>query len=267
MLDSAADPVSPAVVELDGVSVRLGGTPVLADVDLAVPAGQVLGMLGGNGAGKSTLIRAVLGLVPVSRGQVRVFGADPTGDRRRMPWNRIGYAPQRVSAPTGVPATAAEVVATGLLDRRRLRPSRTDRARCLDALEEVGLAGRAHESVQILSGGQQQRVLLARALVRDPDLLILDEPLAGIDQHSREVLATTIAGLQERGTTVVLVLHEQMELEPLIHRTVVLHAGRLVHDEPGPAAPRFPRSVPVRESIPARSCPPHVHRNRADASS
>jgi zinc transport system ATP-binding protein len=153
-----------------------------------------------------------------------------------VPWARIGYVPQRLGPGSGMPATAVEVVASGLLDARRFRPGRTARRKALDALEQVGLADRAQDSVQVFSGGQQQRVLIARALVRDPDLMILDEPLAGIDRASKEALAGTLAGMRRQGKTILVVLHELGDLAGMIERAVVLRHGRVVFDGPPPPA-------------------------------
>ncbi|UNX53529.1 metal ABC transporter ATP-binding protein [Georgenia sp. TF02-10] len=229
---SAAPPV-----RARDLAVVLGGRTVLRGIDLTVGTGEMVALLGANGSGKSTLVRAVLGTLPAARGTVELFGAD-VRHRRQVPWQRVGYAPQRVTATAGVPATALEVVAAGLLDHRRLRPGAGWRDRAREALDEVGLADRAGESVQTFSGGQQQRVLIARALVRRPDLLVLDEPLAGIDRGSAEALAATLTGLRERGTTLLVVLHELGELAGLVQRAVVLRHGRVVHDgaPPAPAA-------------------------------
>ncbi|PFG41297.1 zinc transport system ATP-binding protein [Georgenia soli] len=231
-----SEPVLP--VRTEDLTVVLGRSTVLRGIDLTVRDGETVALLGANGSGKSTLVRALVGVLPVTRGRARIYGRDVMAEQRTVPWGRVGYVPQRVTASAGVPATALEVVTSGLLDRRRLRPGRAGRARALAALEQVGLAHRARDSVQVFSGGQQQRVLIARALVREPDLLVLDEPLAGIDAASKEALARTIAELHERGTTVLVVLHELGELGPLVERAVVLRHGRVVHDgaPPRPSA-------------------------------
>jgi zinc transport system ATP-binding protein len=243
----------PPVLQAHHLGVALGGTSLLRDVSLEVAAGEVVAVLGTNGAGKSTLIRTAVGLMAPTSGNVRLYGADVTGPGRAVPWQRIGYVPQRVGATSGVPATAAEVVTSGLLHRSRLRPGRDAHRRCLEALDQVRLGARAHESVQVLSGGQQQRVLIARALVREPDLLILDEPLSGMDRDSMEALAATLAGLRQRGATVVVVLHELGPLAPLITRTVVLHGGRIVHD--GPAPPPHSRDTDLLDPHPHPAVP------------
>jgi zinc transport system ATP-binding protein len=200
---------------------------------LTVTAGEVVAVLGANGSGKSTLIRAVLGLVPLTGGSVELFGSPL---RRFRQWARIGYVPQRVGAGSGVPATVAEVVGSGRLARRGvLRPAgAADRAAVADALRAVGLADRADDPVATLSGGQQQRTLIARALAGRPELLILDEPTAGVDAASQEAFAGALGGFVAGGGTVLLVAHELGPLRPLIDRAVVVHDGEIAHDGPVP---------------------------------
>lgn len=224
-----------AVVEASGVRVTLGGSTILWDVDLTVTDGEVVALLGANGSGKSTFVRALVGALPIERGTVRLLGA-PLGPR--VPWERVGYVPQRVSAAGGVPATAREVVVSGTLHGRRLVPPRGARARAHEALELVGLGDQVDRPVRELSGGQQQRVLIARALVRQPDLLVLDEPVAGVDLASQHAFAQALRGLVAHGTTVLVVLHELGALAPLVQRAVVLRHGSVVHDgtPPSPAA-------------------------------
>lgn len=237
----------PIPVDVRDLRVSYGSSRILDRVNLRVHHGETLALQGANGSGKSTLVKALVSIAPVSAGSVRMFGVDIAADYRHVPWRRIGYAPQRVGAASGTPATALEVVASGLLDNRRLRPPRGWRELCLSALDEVGMADRARETVSEFSGGQQQRVLIARALVRRPDLLILDEPLAGIDQESKESLAATLGGLRERGTSMIIVLHELGTLTGLIERSVVLRHGRVVHDGRPPAP------------APGHDAPDHVH--------
>jgi zinc transport system ATP-binding protein len=219
------------VVEVRDGAVELGGRPVLRGIDLAVPAGQVLAVLGANGSGKSTLVRSMMGLVPTVRGQVVLFG---TTLRDFTAWHRVGFVPQRVTAGAGVPATVREVVSSGRLSRRRLflPARRTDRAAVEEALDAVGLAERGGDTVSTLSGGQQQRVLIARALAGEPDLLVLDEPTAGVDLASQQVFADALAVLLRRGTTVVLVAHELGPLGPLVGRALVMRDGRIAYDGP-----------------------------------
>ena len=221
--------VSP--VALEGVSVAIGGRPILRDVDLAVRTGDMVALLGPNGSGKSTLVRAVTGLLPPTRGVVRLFGTpiEAFGD-----WARLGFVPQRSTATGGVPATVREVVASGRVGRRRLLAPTTaaDRRAVESALEVVGLADRSSYSVSQLSGGQQQRVLIARALAGEPDLLVLDEPTAGVDLPNQQALADALGRLKARGATILLVAHEIGPMMPLIDRSVVMRDGRVAYDGP-----------------------------------
>jgi len=225
------------VIDLRGIVAGYGGRPVLRGVDLSVRAGEAVAILGANGSGKSTLIRTVLGLVPRAAGSLRLFGAEQRPRRRmRRQWRRIGYVPQRLGAGSGVPATVAEVVSSGRLARRNLLSpaGATDRAAVASALSAVGLADRAGTPVATLSGGQQQRTLIARALAAEPELLILDEPTAGVDAASQEAFATALRSFLRGGGTVLLVAHELGPLAALVTRAVVIHDGRVAHDGPVP---------------------------------
>ncbi|MEV6694326.1 ABC transporter ATP-binding protein [Micromonospora sp. NPDC051196] len=221
--------MTPEVITVTHGVVGYDGRPVLRDVSLTVSAGEVVAILGANGSGKSTLIRAVLGLVPLSSGSVTLFG-EPASRFRQ--WHRIGYVPQRLGAGSGVPATVAEVVASGRLARRGVLrpPGRADRAAVAEALRAVGLADRAKDPVATLSGGQQQRTLIARALAGRPELLVLDEPTAGVDAASQEAFAEALRAFVDGGGTVLLVAHELGPLQPLISRAVVVHQGLIAHD-------------------------------------
>jgi zinc transport system ATP-binding protein len=173
-------------------------------------------------------VRTVLRLVPLAGGEIDLFGVP---QRRFRHWARIGYVPQRMGAGSGVPATVGEVVSSGRLARRGIftPPRAADRAAVQDALRDVGLLDRIGDPVATLSGGQQQRTLIARALAGKPELLVLDEPTAGVDAASQEAFAATLQSFQSAGGTVLLVAHELGPLEPLIDRAVVIHQGRIAH--------------------------------------
>ncbi len=206
---------------------------VLSEVSVRLEE-QRVGVIGANGSGKSTLVRALLGLVPLMRGHLELFGV-PAGKFHER-W-RIGYVPQRHSAGGGVPATVREVVASGRLPHKRpFAPMRSrDRAAVEHAIATVGLTEKAATNVALLSGGQQQRVLIARALAGEPDVLVLDEPAAGVDLANQQILAATLRELVTAGSTLLLVAHELGPLEPLVDRVVVLREGRTTYD--GPAVP------------------------------
>ncbi|KQV67537.1 ABC transporter [Nocardioides sp. Root122] len=227
-------PVSPEAaspVEVRQGSVAIGGRPILRGIDLTVAPGEFLALMGANGSGKSTLVRAITGLLPLASGSLRLFGT-PYADFRD--WHRVGFVPQRSTASSGVPSTVWEVVASGRITRRRLfRPlSGQDRKAIADAIDVVGLADRAQHGISQLSGGQQQRALIARALAGEPDLLVLDEPTAGVDLANQHALADALGVLKSRGATIVLVAHELGPMEPLIDRAIVMRDGRVAHSGP-----------------------------------
>ncbi|MFI1399879.1 metal ABC transporter ATP-binding protein [Streptomyces sp. NPDC020681] len=252
MTAASETPVSEPVISVRGAKATLGSRTVLRGIDLTVQHGEVVALLGANGSGKSTVVRSAIGQVPLTEGKIALFGTELRSFRA---WSRIGYVPQRTTASSGVPATVREVVSSGRLSRTRLGwPSKADRAAIGRAIELVGLSDRAKDSVNHLSGGQHQRVLIARALASEPELLIMDEPMAGVDLASQEILAGTLREQVAAGTTVLLVLHELGALEPLIDRAVVLRDGCVVHDGPPPKAVG-------QHALPGHD---HVHPHAAD---
>jgi zinc transport system ATP-binding protein len=218
------------VLEAHDLAVTLAGRPIIRDLDVALQPGEVVALMGTNGSGKSTLVKALLGLLPRS-GEVRLFGT-PLGSFRD--WRRLGYVPQRSTIAVGVPSTVREVVASGRIAHRRpfLPARQADRDAVDRAIAAVGLAERAQHTIGTLSGGQQQRVLVARTLATEPELLLLDEPTAGVDMVSQQAIADTLAGLTAHGATILVVLHELGPFAPLVQRTLVMRQGRLVYDGP-----------------------------------
>ena len=216
-------------LRLRDASIGYGDVRVVQHVDLTVDSGEAIAVLGSNGSGKTTLARGLLGLAAVLGGEVQVLGA-PVGKQRDR--GRIGYVPQRHTVSGAVPATVREVVGVGRLARlglfRRLRPA--DRAAVADAVAAVGLADRMDDPVASLSGGQQRRVLVARALAAEPELLIMDEPTAGVDAASQEALAGVLAGVTAGGTTLLVVTHETGPLAGVLSRAVVVDHGRISYD-------------------------------------
>lgn len=229
---AAAATAEVAPVHAESLRIVLGGHTVLEDVTLTVPAGQFMAVLGPNGAGKSTLMRAVLGLVQPAGGRITVLGSTPAQARRR-----IGYLPQRHSLEAVRRIRALDVVALGLEGARwglplpltphaRHRRQR-ERARVHEVLEMVGAAELAGRPLGELSGGQQQRILIAQTLVDRPRLLILDEPLEGLDLPAQLSVAALLARIsKQEGVSVLLVAHD---VNPLLHHlngVVYLGAGR-----------------------------------------
>lgn len=201
-----------------------GEHAVVSHVDLDLHPGDVVAVLGPNGAGKSTLVKGILGLDAHLAGDVELFGVPR---RQFRDHSRIGYVPQRHSLSASVKATVAEIVAVGRLPHRPWwRPaSAADRRAVLDALTTVGLLDRAHEEVATLSGGQQRRVLIARALAGDPDVLVMDEPTAGVDAANQVVLASVLQQLAAQGRTMLIVTHELEALELIVNRIVCVRSG------------------------------------------
>lgn len=222
---------APAIAELSDVNVALGQQQVLKGISLTFTEGEFVALLGSNGSGKTTLVRALLGLLHPTSGEVRLFG---TPLNRFKEWRRIGYVPQRFGATSGVPATVEEVVLTGRISvARRMRGfSSSDKEAALRSLDAMGLADVRKRRVSHLSGGQQQRVLIARALVNEPDFLLLDEPVSSVDLENQEVFAQTLERLSESNASVLLVAHALGAMEPLVHRTVALDQGVVAYDGP-----------------------------------
>ena len=229
--DIAPEPATPAV-GLDGVSVRLGGRAVLSDVSLTVDPGEFLAVLGPNGAGKSTLMRAILGLVPLVGGTVTVLGRPPAQARAR-----VGYLPQRHGFDRSVRIRGVDLVQLGLDGTRWGLPvpmtpqararRRAEHRRVDEVIALVGASAYAHRGVGELSGGEQQRLLIAQALVRNPEVLILDEPLDGLDLSQQGAVAALLRRIAttER-VAVLLVAHDVNPLLPHLDRVLYLAAGR-----------------------------------------
>lgn len=210
-----------AVLDARDVCVVLHGTEILHHVSLQAHPGEVVALMGGNGSGKSTFVRALVGAHAITHGSVSLFGEPASAASRAS----LGYAPQRMTAAGGVAATALEVVTSGMLGKRTLRPPRHHREAALEALSTLGVDDLAHRDVTRLSGGQQQRILIARALVRKPRVLILDEPMAGVDLQSQVAFAHALGHLKEDGVAIVVVLHELGALARHIDTAVVLEDG------------------------------------------
>lgn len=197
-------PMIPAI-EVHDLTVAYRESPVLWDVDLAVPPGVLMAVVGPNGAGKTTLIKSVLGLVRPVSGRVLV-GGKPYSPRTRA----VAYVPQRGTVDWDFPTTALDVVTMGTYGRLGWfrRPGPAERAAAGDALARVGMAGFAGRQISQLSGGQQQRVFLARALVQDSPVYLMDEPFQGVDAVTERAIVDILRELRSRGRTVVVVHHD-----------------------------------------------------------
>jgi zinc/manganese transport system ATP-binding protein len=220
-----------SAVQLRDAEVRLGGRPVLRDVSMTIGPDDFVAVLGPNGAGKSTLMRALLGLVPLAAGSAHVLGESPARARPR-----IGYLPQRHGFERGTRIRGVDLVRLGLdgarwgiplpLTPRGRRSLRAERGKVAETIELVGAGAYAERPIGELSGGEQQRLLIAQALVRDPELLILDEPLDSLDIPNQIAVAALLARIsRQRGVAVLLVAHDVNPLLGYLDRVVYLAGG------------------------------------------
>jgi manganese/zinc/iron transport system ATP- binding protein len=214
----------PKAIEVTDLTVAYRDQPVLWDVDLDVPEGVLMAIVGPNGAGKSTLIQAILGLVQPAAGQVRIYGR-PYAEQRHL----VGYVPQRSSVDWDFPTSALDVVMMGLYGRLGWvrRPGRRERELALESLEKVGMAEFADRQISQLSGGQQQRVFLARALVQDARIYLMDEPFAGVDATTERAIIALLQELRAAGKTVVAVHHDLQTLEEYFDWAMLLNVRRI----------------------------------------
>ena len=234
MTDSSTVPDAPgAALELTDAAFGYAGETRVEDLSLRVPKGAAVALIGPNGSGKSTLLRGILGLADLTAGSARVLGATPEAARRR-----VGTLPQSDARDTSLPVTVRTVVTMGLYRdagafRRIGGAGKTAVAR---AIERVGLGAFAHRLFGELSGGQQQRAILARALVANPELLLLDEPFNGLDRENREMLLELVASQRDEGRTVIVSTHD-LEIAKAACTHVLLLASGHEPGEPGhPAA-------------------------------
>jgi manganese/zinc/iron transport system ATP- binding protein len=222
-----------AAISVHDLTVAYRDSAVLWDVDVSIPTGTLTAIVGPNGAGKSTFLKAIMGLVPVAAGTVEIFGHTSPKQRRL-----IGYVPQRGSVDWSFPTNALDVVTMGTYGQLGWvkRPGRTERDRARHALEQVGMADFADRQISQLSGGQQQRVFLARALVQDQQLYVMDEPFAGVDAATEKSIVGILQHLRAAGKTVIVV-HHDLESAPDYFDWLVLLNVRLVAS--GPFAETF----------------------------
>ncbi|CAB4612688.1 unannotated protein [freshwater metagenome] len=221
--DAAAAPPVACAVEGIGIHLAYGRHPVLADCEFCLPAGAVTSLVGPNGAGKSSLLNAIVGLLPVQSGSLSVLGQDPVKARRR-----VAYVLQSAKVNEQLPVTVREVVTMGRFADRgmlgRLRPS--DRAIVDEAIDRLEIGPLVSRHLGELSGGQRQRVFVAQGLAQKAELLLLDEPVTGLDLVSRQRILDVVAEERAAGRTVVMTTHDLSEAADTDH--VLLLAGRVV---------------------------------------
>ncbi len=207
-------------LETHDLSVAYQKKPVLYGVDLEIPEGKLVGIVGPNGAGKSTLIKAIMGLLPLRSGWVKVFG-QPFAKAKR----RVGYVPQRESVDWDFPVNVMDVVLMGRYGHLGWikRPSAADREIARNCLDQVNLLPYANRQISNLSGGQQQRVFLARALAQESDLYLMDEPFAGVDAATEAAIIVLLKELKARGKTILVVHHDLTTAKDYFDMLVLLN--------------------------------------------
>jgi manganese/zinc/iron transport system ATP- binding protein len=222
----ADDAAAPIVVR--DLTVAYRDSPVLWDVDLRIPEGQLIAIVGPNGAGKSTLIKSIMHLVPATSGTIAIYGK-PYRDQRRL----VGYVPQRGSVDWDFPTNAIDVVQMGMYGTLGWirRPGKRERERALECLDTVGMADFAQRQISQLSGGQQQRVFLARALAQDARVYLLDEPFAGVDATTEKAIIDVLRKLRADNRTLVVVHHDLETVREYFDWLVLLNV-RVIADGP-----------------------------------
>jgi manganese/zinc/iron transport system ATP- binding protein len=216
--------MSEVALSVEDLTVAYGERPALWDVDLDVPAGRLTAIVGPNGAGKTTLIRAVLGLVKPVAGRIEVFGG-AYEDQRRL----VAYVPQRTSVDWDFPTSVLDVVTMGRYGELGWirRPGKRERDAALAALEQVGITHLAHRQISQLSGGQQQRTFLARALVQDARLYLMDEPFQGVDATTERAIVELLQELRAQGGTVVAVHHDLQTVAEYFDSVALLNVRKI----------------------------------------
>jgi len=215
----------PPIVTVENVSFAYDGFPVLEGVNLAIGEKDFACVVGPNGGGKTTLLKIILGLLRPIKGTVKVFGRSPEEVR-----SRLGYVPQQAHLDPQFPVSAMDVVLMGRLRKGNVfgRYAREDKLAAAGALETVGLSGQRRDPFSSLSGGQQQRVLIARALVSDPELLLLDEPMASLDAHVEGEVYSLLRTLNER-MAIVMVSHDLGFVSQMVNLVVCVKGTVAVH--------------------------------------
>lgn len=215
------------IVSIAGLWVCRGTHAVLEDITLELGDRDFLGLIGPNGGGKSTLLKVMLGLIKPDRGEIKIFGQTPREAR-----GRVGYMPQKTLFDQSFPVKALDVVLMGRYSRAGLlrRYSREDREAALQALESVGMGSLAGREIGALSGGEQQRVFVARSLVSDPRLLLLDEPTSGVDSAQQTEFYELLRHLnRDKGIAIVLVSHDITAISKYVNKIACLNQRLYYH--------------------------------------
>lgn len=209
-----------APIQIENLSVAYQQKPVLTDINYVSPEGECIGIIGPNGAGKSTLLKAIMGLLPLMTGKVRIYGKPIQKQRYK-----VSYVPQRESVDWDFPTNVLDVVLMGRYGKLGWfrRPSRSDRELAMECLAKVGIADLADRQIRQLSGGQQQRVFLARALVQEADIYLMDEPFAGVDAATEKATIQILHNLKRQQKTVFVVHHDLQTVEEYFDSLLLLN--------------------------------------------
>ncbi len=224
--------IKPAL-EIHDLTVAFDRKPVLWNVDLTIPQGKLVGIIGPNGAGKSTLIKAVMGILPLSSGYVKLFDQDIDDVR-----SKISYVPQRESVDWDFPASVLDVVLMGRYARLGLfkRPRKADRDIAMDCLRKVGMEAFATRQISQLSGGQQQRTFLARALAQQADIYFMDEPFSGVDAATEKTIINLLRQMTQTDKTVMVVHHDLHSVAQYFDWVILLNTRLIAY---GPTKTTF----------------------------
>jgi ABC-type Mn2+/Zn2+ transport system ATPase subunit len=209
-----------SIISVSGLSVSYEKKRVLTNIFLEMEAGKIYGIVGPNGAGKSTLFKAILGLVEINTGTVKINGKEIETQRKE-----VVYVPQKNDVDWTFPATVFDIVLMGRYPHKKIfqRLSKADKAMTMDALEEVGMTDFRDRQIGELSGGQQQRVFIARALCQEADIFFLDEPFVGVDMLTEEKIIQILKRLAEQGKTLLVVHHDLSTVEDYFDKVVLLN--------------------------------------------
>ncbi|MCQ4088548.1 metal ABC transporter ATP-binding protein [Saccharibacillus sp. JS10] len=209
-----------APLTVNGMTIAYQRKAVVEDVSFTLPEGKLIALIGPNGAGKSTLLKAILGLVPSISGEVSIYG-----DTYKKMRSRVGYVPQRESVDWDFPTDALDVVMMGRYGHLGWikRPGRKEKELAMNTLDKVGMADFARRQISQLSGGQQQRVFLARALVQEADLYVMDEPFAGVDAATEKAIIALLSELKQAGKTVLVVHHDLSTVDEYFDHVLLLN--------------------------------------------
>ena len=220
MEKSIVHQVADPILEIHDLSVSYDRKPVLWGIDLSLPSSSLVGIIGPNGAGKSTLIKAIMGIIPVNSGYIKLFGQELDNVRKR-----VSYVPQRESVDWDFPASVLDVVLMGRYNQLGIfkRPRKADRDAALHSLDLVGMREFASRQISQLSGGQQQRVFLARALTQQADIYLMDEPFAGVDASTEKAIIDILKKLSNEGKTIIVVHHDLQSVNKYFDWLIMLN--------------------------------------------